>query len=256
MTILTAVLSLLLLAPTVSDVPDVPTPDELPVHTEEVLVVGDGPLVAPVRPGEPVRVVFGAGELLVEPGDVAQVRAEVELRCPPKRRARCGDVHKKLRVKAEHTDDGVVVRVAGVRANILKRYDVSAHVVVPRSSPLVVKAGFGAVRVVAGDRSVSVDMKVGDLRVFGRREVFSSASARARIGDASVREGREVHSRRSKLIGAKASWQETRSLVAARSGESKRREDGESIEIRLRIGDARVVLEDAAPRLSGIPGSD
>lgn len=233
-----AVSSLLLLLPfgagVSSDVPDTPSPDELPVHTEEVLVVGDGPLVAPVASGEPVQVIFGAGELFVEPGDVDQVRADVELRCPPARRARCGDVHKRLRVKAEHTEEGVVVRLRGVRASVLKRYDVTARVVFPRSSPLAVRAGFGAVRVEAGNRSVQVDMKIGDLRVYGQREVFSSASARARIGDASVRSGRQTSSRRSKLIGARGKWQ----------GESP---GGESIEVRLRIGDARVVLEDRAP---------
>lgn len=235
-------LAQLLLSPVSGDVPDTPTPDELPIHTEEVLVVGEGPLVAPVAPGEPVQVIFGAGELFVEPAYVDQVRAEVELRCPPARRARCGEVHKKLRVKAEHTDNGVVVRVAGVRASILKRYDVTARVVVPRTSPLAVRAGFGAVHIEAGDRSVQVDMKVGDLRVYGRREVFSSASARTRIGDASVRRGPDRFTRRSKLIGARAAWR-------ARASE------GESIEIRLRIGDARVVLEDGQPRLTNLARS-
>lgn len=226
--VLTSVL--LLVAGDAADVPDSPTPDKLPVHAEEIHVVGEGPLVAPVSVGQPVQVVFGAGELFVEPGDGNQVRAEVELRCPPARRARCGDVHRRLRVQADETPDGVVVRVGGVRASVLKRYNVTARVIVPRTSPLAVRAGFGVVRVEAGDRSVRVDMKVGDLRVTGRREVFSTALARARIGDASVRTGRKTYSRRSKLIGARGTWQ----------GE----DEGESVEVRLRIGDARVVLED------------
>ncbi|REJ86045.1 MAG: hypothetical protein DWQ36_14945 [Acidobacteria bacterium] len=212
-----------------------PPDQRLASYSEEIFVVGEGPAIAAVEPGEPVRLRFGAGELQVLAGDSPELRAEIEVRCPPARRALCGEAKRKLRVEPRRTTDGLELRMAGMRRQLLSRLQVSGTVVVPRDSPLDVKIGAGDVDIEAGDRDLTVRMMAGDLRIEGSRDQVALANARARFGDAAVHVDGRVHSRRKALVGARGQWSQ---------------EDGkgaQSIQARLRFGDARIVLEDVAP---------
>ncbi len=225
------VFATLLLSLTGFDAPD----ERLPGFSDEIFIVDGGPLVEKVSMGEKVTVVFGAGELEVLAGDGLEVRAEVEIRCPPERQKRCGKIRKRLRVEPKRTANGLEVRMRGVRASLLKRLNISGTVVVPRTSPLDVRAGYGEVDIEAGNRTTTVAMTAGDLRVTAASSEFAKAEVRTKVGDASVRqEGRLVSSRRRKLVGASAEWQAEQGSTSS-----------EAISVRLRFGDARVVLEDA-----------
>ena len=216
---------LLMLAAAV-DVPD----EAMPTHEEELFVVGDGPLIAPVEPGQAVYVVFGVGELDVEAQPVREVRAVVEVRCPRHREVRCGRARKQLRVEPRQTEEGLEIRLTGVNKYLLRRLEIEAKIVVPYDSPLAVKAGIGDVEIRGGSERLTVRMGIGDLRVHAPAKDVKSVRVRTRIGDAGLRndQGHRAGSRRT-LVGAGLRW----------SGG-----DGtEAIDVRLRIGDAQVILE-------------
>ena len=204
--------------------------EKMPAHSEEIFVVGERPFIAPVAPGQPVRIVFGVGELDVRAEPVSEVRAEVRVRCPKSREARCGKVRKRLRVTPKETPEGLEVRISGVNRYTLRRLDISGHIVVPEDSPLAVKAGIGDVDVATGDLGVTVRMGIGDLTVRAPEETVGSVRVRTRIGDASIRSGSSGYNpgKRKALIGAGLRW----------SGG----EGSEQVDVRLRIGDARVIL--------------
>ncbi len=204
---------------------------DMPIHGEEIFVVGNEPFIAPVAQGQPVRVFFGVGELDVRAEPISEVRAEIRVTCPPRREKRCGTVRKKLRVEPKETPEGLEVHISGVRRSILKRLDIEGRVTVPEDSPLFVKAGIGDVDVHAGHRGVEVRMSIGDLNVRAPKESVKSVQVKTRIGDAGLRVGgRHKAGGRRALIGAGLAW--------------KGGEGTEPVRARLRIGDAQVVLVD------------
>ena len=206
------------------------TPADLPEFSEEIFVVGDGPLVVPVSPGDAVKVTFGVGELDIRAADAHEVRAEVELSCRRVETKRCANYRKRLKVEPIVTETGLEIRMSGLRRQVLRRLEVTGRVRVPRDSPLAVKIGIGDADIEAGDADVAVRMGIGDLRISKPRDSARSVAVKTGIGDASVRiPGEGIHTRRMRLIGARANW----------SGEG----EGD-VAARLRIGDAKVVLVD------------
>jgi len=208
---------------------DVPV-DEMPTQEEVLFVVGEGPVIAPVEPGQAVSVIFGVGELDVEAQPVREVRAVVEVRCRPRREARCDKAKKRLRVEPRQTAEGLEVRLTGMNKYLLRRLEIDAKIIVPYDSPLDVRAGIGDVEIRGGSERLTVRMGIGDLRVRAPEKDVKSVRVRTRIGDAGLRngEGHRAGSRRT-LIGAGLRW----------SGG-----DGtEPIDVWLRIGDAQVILE-------------
>jgi hypothetical protein len=221
-----AILALLLAPPVRAG--DTPRAD-LPIYSEEIEVFGERPVVAPVSLGEPVRIVFGVGELEIEAAETSEMRAELVLECRKVRADECGRYKRKLRVEPVRTADGLEVRMSGLSMRILKRVNVTGRVLVPRWSPLDVQIGIGDVDIAAGEKDVSVRMGIGDLTVRVPEEHTGAVSLRTRIGDAGiVFPGRRMDGKRKMLIGARARWQG----------------DGDArVDVRLRIGDARVSVE-------------
>jgi hypothetical protein len=206
-------------------------PDALPAYTEEIYVVDELPLVVPLAEGEPVRIVFGVGELDVEAVDAGELRAEVVLNCREMDRATCLERGKKLRIEPKRTESGLEVRMTGLNRRWLRKIGVTGSVHVPRTSPLALDIGIGDVDVVAGDRDLDVTMGIGDLSVEAPEQSVGSVAIRTRIGDASLAHGDAWRfGKRAMLIGAK---------VRGDGG------DGTSnIRVGLRIGDARVRLRE------------
>jgi hypothetical protein len=203
---------------------------DLATYSEEIHVFGEAPFVAPVSPGEPVRIVFGVGELQIEAADIDEVRAELALGCREATEDRCRRYRRRLRIEPVRTADGLEVRMAGLSMRTLRRLQVTGTVRVPRGSPLDVKIGIGDVDIRAGGEDLSVRMGIGDLTVSVPEEQVGAVSMRTRIGDAGiVFGGRHVPGRRRMLIGAKVRWAEG-------GGDAR-------IDVGLRIGDARVRLE-------------
>ncbi len=206
------------------------SPTDLPEFSDEIFVVGDGPLVVPVTPGDSVHVTFGVGELEIRAADAHEVRAEVELSCRRVATERCAKYRKRLKVEPVVTETGLEIRMTGLRRQILRRLEVTGRVRVPKDSPLAVKIGIGAADIQAGEADVAVQMRIGDLRISKPRDSVRSVAVRTGIGDASVRvAGESTHTQRMRLIGARASW----------AGEG-----ADDVAARLRIGDARVILVD------------
>ncbi|MEM6707097.1 MAG: hypothetical protein AAGA81_10785 [Acidobacteriota bacterium] len=209
-----------------SDLPD----ERMPEHSEEIFVVGGQSLLAPVRSGQQVSVVFQVGELDVEAQPIDEVRAFVEVSCQRARRARCRKAKRRMKVEPVETEDGLEVRLGGVSKSLMRRLRVEAKVLVPEDSPLFVKAGIGDVDIRSGHKPLAVRMGIGDLRVYAPAEAVGSVRVRTRIGDAGLRtsEGHRAAGRRA-LVGAGLSWTEG--------------EGAEPVDVRLRIGDAQVILE-------------
>ena len=206
------------------------SPADLPEFSDEIFVVGEGPLVVPVSPGDEVRVDFGVGSLDIRASDAHEVRAEIEVSCRRVKTERCQNYRKRIKVEPVETERGIEIRMTGLRRQILRRLEVTGRVRVPKDSPLAVKIGIGAARIEAGDADVAVRMGIGDLRITKPQETVRSVAVRTGIGDASVRaSGEPTRTRRKRLIGAQASW----------SGDG-----AAAVAARLRIGDARVVLVD------------
>ncbi|HVS12913.1 MAG TPA: hypothetical protein VMV46_03235 [Thermoanaerobaculia bacterium] len=213
-------------APADGDAPD----RDLPVYSELIQVFGEAPFVAPVDLGEPVRIVFGIGELEIEAAEIGEVRAELVLDCREVPEDRCHRYKRRLRIEPVRTADGLEVRMAGLSMRTLRRLQVTGSVRVPRGSPLEVKIGIGDVDIRSGEKDLSVRMGIGDLTVRVPEERVGSVSMRTRIGDAGIElGGRHRPGKRRMLIGAKVRWDEG-------SGDAR-------IDVGLRIGDARVRLE-------------
>jgi hypothetical protein len=208
---------------------DVPPPSALPAHAEEIYVVDEIPLVVPIAPGEPVRIVFGVGELEVAAIDGDELRAEVLLSCRNLDRATCLERGRRLRIEPRRTPAGLEVRMTGLNRRWLRKIGVRGSVQVPRSSPLGLEIGIGDIDIVSGDRDLEVSMGIGELTVEATEENVRSVAVRTKIGDASLsRSGEKTMGKRAMLVGARVRWQEG-------TGPS-------TIVLGLRIGDARVHL--------------
>ena len=207
-----------------------PPDKRMPRHSEEIYVLGDAPFVHKVPPGQPVHIVFGVGDLDVTAEDVDEIRAYIELRCKKLSDERCQDYRRRLRIEPRQTERGLEIRMVGLRKGTLRRMGVDGRVVVPRSSPLSMKVGIGDVDVDAGPEDVSVRMGIGDLTVRAPHSAVGSVKVGTRIGDASIRRtGDYMPGKRRMLIGAKLRWNDG-------PGSSR-------IELGLRIGDSKVILE-------------
>jgi hypothetical protein len=222
-------LSISVAAATAISVDADPPPEALPAYVEEIFVVDQVPLVLAVADGEPIRIVFGVGELDVEAVDGSELRADVILDCRDVDRATCLERGKRLRIEPTRTPSGLEIRMAGLSKRWLRKIGVTGSVRVPRTSPLALDIGIGDIDVVSGDQDLEVSMGIGDLSVEAAEESVGSVVVRTRIGDASFTQaGEQTPGKRAMLIGAKVRWQ-----------------DGEgpaSIRVGLRIGDARVRL--------------
>lgn len=202
---------------------------DLPVYTDEIDVLGHLHRVVPVSPGEPVRIVFGVGELDIEAAEVSELEAELIIGCGEVDEDKCGRYQRKVRVDPVKTDEGLEIRLLGLSKRILRRIDVTGSVIVPRDSPLAVQIGIGDVDIEGGDRDLLVRMGIGDLSVQVPEEQVGDVTVRTRIGDGSITlPKRYVAGKRKMLIGAKTQW--------VGDGESR-------VDVKLRIGDARVRLE-------------
>lgn len=206
-----------------------PSPTELPQFSDSIQVVGDTPVVFPVEPGEPITIRFGIGELDIVAADVSQVQAELEVGCKDLSADRCASYTERLRIEARRREDGVDVVLRGLSKWKLRKLDLEGRVTVPRESPLVAEIGIGDVEIHGGTEDLEVRMGIGDLTVRVPEDTVASVAMATRIGDASLSGSQHRAGSRRKLLGARVAWSEG-------PGDAR-------IDVGLRIGDAKVVLE-------------
>jgi hypothetical protein len=215
---------LLGLPSTVSDPP--PT---LPHFEDQIFVIGSAPLIEAVEPGETVYLFFGVGELEIVAHEGDELRAELVADCRDLAPERCARLREKLRIEPRRTDRGLEIHMTGLSGRRAGRLGVEGRVFFPQDSPLVARLGIGDVDIRAGREDLSVQMKIGDLKIRASEKEIGSVEVRTRIGDARVEPVRaDVEASRPGLLGARAS--------SHGAGEAE-------IEVALRIGDANVVLE-------------
>ncbi len=205
-------------------------PDGL-IFGEEITVLGDAPFIHPIEMGRPVSIRFGIGEIDIEATDRSEVRADLDVRCRPKLSdSLCAKYRRRLRLEPIETDEGFEVRLVGLSKWKLRKLELDGRVEVPRWSPLAVRIGIGDVEIRSGAKDLSVTMGIGDLTIRAPESQVASVGVRTKIGDASVTVADDhMEGRRKALLGAKLYWFE---------GEGTAR-----IEVGLKIGDAKVVLE-------------
>lgn len=206
-----------------SDAPD------LPKFTDSIQVVGDTPLLFPIAPAEPISIRFGIGELEIVAADVSEVRAELHVACKDLPESRCAAYRERLRIEARRTDQGTEVVLVGLSKWKLRRVDLEGLITVPRDSPLTAEIGIGEVDIFAGSEDLEVHMGIGDLTVRVPESSVGSVAVVTRIGDASLTGNVHHAGHRRKLLGAALDW-------SAGPGDAR-------VEVGLRIGDAKVVLE-------------
>ena len=202
-----------------------------PQFGEQITVIGEAPFVYPVAMGQPVSIRFGIGEIDIEAGDLSEVRADLQVSCRETlAEALCEKYQRRLRLEPRETADGVEVRLVGLSKWKLRKLNLRGRVEVPRWSPLQVKMGIGEVDIRSDAEDLSVKMGIGDLTVHVPAANVASVQVGTRIGDASMRSDRQHFAGgRRMLIGSRLHWWE---------GEGSAR-----IEVGLKIGDAKVVLE-------------
>ncbi len=211
------------------DVTDDRPSAEMPGFSDEIFVVGAVPLVEPVEPGQPVYLVFGVGELEIEASNTGELRAEIVAGCKQLTPSRCEKARKKLEIEPRRTGRGLEIHMTGLSRSLLRKMSIEGHVSLPADSPLVAQIGIGDVEIRSGVKDLTVAMGIGDLTIHAPVSAIGSVSVKTRIGDASVRAGGAVESKRRMLIGARARWE-------GGGGPSK-------IEVGLEIGDATVTLD-------------
>lgn len=206
-----------------------PSPTDLPEFSDSIQVIGDTPLVFPVELGEPITIRFGIGELDIVAADVSEVRAELEVGCKNLSEELCAKYGERLRIDAERGEDGIDVVLRGLSKWKLRKLELEGRVTVPRGSPLSAQIGIGDVEIHGGEKDLHVRMGIGDLTIRVPEDTVGSVAMATRIGDASLSGSEHRAGSRRKLLGAQVSW-------ADGSGDAR-------IEVGLRIGDAKVVLE-------------
>ena len=208
-----------------------PTESTVPTFGEEIIVLGDLPFIYPVETGRPILIRFGIGEIDIESSDRSEILAELGVTCSAKLSdALCEKYRQRLRLEPRETDEGVEVRLVGLSKFKLRKLNLHGRVEVPRWSPLAVKIGIGEVDIRTDTENLTVQMGIGDLTIRVPEERIASVSIGTRIGDASVRGTRGYfEGGRRMLIGSRVHWDE---------GDGTAR-----IEVGLKIGDAKVVLE-------------
>lgn len=203
--------------------------NQMPAYSEEIFVVGTKPIIEPVARGETVFLIFSVGELAIEASDTAELRAELVANCRKLTPERCARARKTLQIEPRRTENGLEIRMVGVRKRLLRRMSIEGRVSLPSDSPLVARIGVGDVDIQAGIEDLSVSMGIGDLTVHVPESAVGSVSVRTGIGDASIRANRKVESKRRKLVGARAS-------LSAGEGTA-------DVTVGLKIGDAKVILD-------------
>lgn len=204
---------------------------DVPRFGEEIYVIGEIPFLEPVEPGLPVSVRFGIGELEIVSTESNQIRADLDVRCRDNlSEALCEKYRSRLRLEPRRSDDRFEVRLVGLPKWKMRKLELDGRVEVPKWSPLSVRVGVGTVDITSDAEDLSVAMGIGDLTVRVPQQNVGSVSIGTRIGDASLwrTDGRHAGKRRM-LIGARVEW-------SGGTGNA-------IIDVGLRIGDAKVVLE-------------
>ena len=196
---------------------------------DEIIVVDDLIRVIPVDLGQTVTIIFPAGELDIEAADITEVRTELWTECQKISEATCERYRRQLKFETKVEEDRVTVRLIGLSLRKIGKVGLEGRILVPRWSPLDLRMGFGDVDVEAGNRDVTVAMKIGDLRVTAPRETVASVGVRTRIGDAGISGPADAEGKRPALVGAKSRWGDG-------PGEAV-------ISVKLGIGDAQVFLD-------------
>jgi len=204
---------------------------DVPRFGEEIYVIGEIPFIEPVEPGQPVTVRFGIGQLEIVSTESNQIRADLDVRCRETlSEALCTKYRDRLRLEPRRGKQGVEVRLVGLSKWKLRKLELEGRVEIPKGSPLTVRVGIGEVDIRSDSEDLSVTMGIGDLTVRVPQENVGSVNVGTRIGDASLwRHEGIVTGKRRMLIGARVHWLEGAGTA--------------TIEVGLRIGDAKVVLE-------------
>ena len=208
-----------------------PQQADVPRFGEEIYVIGEIPFLEPVDPGQPVTVRFGIGELEIVTTESNQIRADLDVRCRENlSEALCTKYRDRLRLEPRRGKEGVEVRLVGLPKWKMRKLQLEGRVEVPKWSPLTVRVGIGDVDIHSDAENLSVAMGIGDLTVRVPQDNVGKVSIGTRIGDASLWRADGYHEgKRRMLIGARVHWLEG-------AGDAV-------IDVGLRIGDAKVVLE-------------
>ena len=196
---------------------------------DEILVVDQLNHMIPVDLGQTVAIFFPAGELDIRAADVTEVQTELHARCRKISESTCDRYRKQLRFETKVVGDRVTVRLVGLSLRKISKVGLEGRILFPRWAPLELRMGFGDVDVDAGDKDVTVAMKIGDLTVHADHLNIASAKVGTRIGDAVISGPIDAEGKRPNLIGAKSNWLQGPGTSV--------------IEVKLGIGDAKIYLD-------------
>ena len=186
------------------------------------------PQTFPVTKAHRVRLNFPVGELKVLPGDNAQVRFELRVRCRRGTLERCESMANRLVLDSHDQDGTLQLTLDNYPKWNNKGFTVMATLLVPRAMPLRVEMGVGQLDIegLAGD--LDVDLGVGEADIRTSRVSAKDVAVDTGIGDANIRgcgAGNDHHG----FIGSSASW----------SGGTGRA----SVRLHVGVGDASVRID-------------
>lgn len=180
--------------------------------------------------GERLEVGLKFGELQIETAATDKVTFEVEARCREGADPKCFRRLENLDVELEPApESGTLIQVTGLSKRY-HRMEIEATVVVPESSPLVVKMYAGELDVAGGGQDLDIRLKYGDATVTQPLAATKSVLADANFGDSQIFAPLgETDSGRPWLVGSRVTWDEG--------------EGASTVILKLSAGDATVHLE-------------
>ena len=186
------------------------------------------PQTFPVSSAHRVALNFPVGELKVVPGDDAQVRFELRVRCRRGNLERCESLANRLVLDSRDHDGTLRLTLDRYPKWNNKGFTVMATLRVPRAMPLRVEMGVGQLDIegLAGD--LDVDLGVGEADIRTSRVSAKDVAVDTGIGDANIRGGGSGTDRHG-FIGSSASW-------AGGTGRS-------SVRLHVGVGDASIRIE-------------
>lgn len=171
---------------------------------------------------------FPVGEVEIDGWDKPEVAVEMELRCQARRRERCEEAAKKVKLIAGGAEgEHLRFRVEGFPKGGNRGLEATLRLHVPASLPVTAELGVGEMRIEGLTGGLTADVGVGELDITLPEAAIASVRLDAGIGEAVLRTREKRYT--SSGVGAKTlRWAEGTGRAAVR--------------VDVGVGEARVAL--------------
>ncbi len=139
----------------------------------------------PVGPEQKVEVGLGAGDILIESGDVTEAEVQMRIHCESSKRS-CWQKADQVELVSKTSANRLNIEVEGLTRSTARGMSIRLRIILPSTQHLEVDLGAGDLKIDGMAGSTELDVGVGDVEVHIERGIFRSIEMDTGVGESKV----------------------------------------------------------------------